>query len=118
MAKPKPYQGVAWGIDCDNDLKVVIVVADKHILLHSQEGSNNSAAPWRLGYYPNSAEAQQKAVEMTGSYERLRAGKVGVPVPVVLPEREWATTTQAGAVDDKVIAAITRSLEVSDLTDD
>lgn len=113
MAKPKSYHGVAWTIDCDNDLRVVIAVADKHILLHSQEGGS-AKAPWRLGYYPNAGEAQQKAVEMTGSYERLRAGKVGTPVPIVLPEREWGSTTQAGTVDERVTAAVMRALEAAD----
>jgi hypothetical protein len=116
VSKPKPNQGLAWSIACDNDLEVVIVVAGKCILLNSKESSGT--APWRLGYYPDSDEAHLRAVEMTGSYERLRAGKVSQPVMVTLPEKKWVATVESGTVDDQVIEAVLRALTRVDLTDD
>jgi hypothetical protein len=105
---PKDARGIAWRIECDNDLLVTIAVVGQHILLMSRE--NSTKAPWRMGYYQSDTEAQRRAVEMTGSYERLRKGKVNEYAEVQLPAIDWNKSMADGTVIDSIGAVILLAL--------
>jgi hypothetical protein len=92
-------RGLAWRIDCDNDLRVTIAVVEKYVLLLSGQGRGQPDANWRLGTYLDANEAQRRAVEMTGSYERLRHGVVGQYAELALPRDVWVGCTESGTVD-------------------
>ena len=81
--------GLAWQINCDNDLYIIIAVIERRVLLLSATGRELEDAPWNQGSYSSDAEAQRTAVNMTSSYERLRAGLVLDPVEVRVPGEYW-----------------------------
>lgn len=114
-----PVRALAWRIECSSDLNVTIVVAEQYILLLSVDAT--TAAPWRLGTYMSEEEAQRRAVEMTGSYERMRKGVVGEYAVVLLPRPSWEHTVKTGVVSAMVGGMIAAALNVSPIlstTDD
>lgn len=92
-----PVRALAWRIACDNELNVTIVVADHHVLLLSRDAKNPDSK-YRLGTYLDSNEAALKAIDMTGSYERLRHGKVGRYSELTFPAADWSLTLADGNV--------------------
>lgn len=119
MSQPDENRALAWRIDCNNRLTVTIAVAGKYVFLLSQDGHDEEkVAPWRIGSYMDANEAQRRAIEMTGSYERLRQGKVGPYAELTLPNN-WEPTENQLTVDNLVGTAIALALSptVSPVTD-
>ena len=81
--------GLAWQINCDNDLYIIIAVIERRVLLLSATAGELDDAAWNQGSYASDAEAQRTAVNMTSSYERLRAGVVLNPIEVKVPAQYW-----------------------------
>ena len=104
-------RALAWRIVCNHDLQVTIAVADRYVLLLSDDTLRTTGTPWRVGSYSDAVEAQRRAVEMTSSYERLRSGTVGAYAEVTLPGPAWTATIEEGAeVHLDVAARITEAL--------
>jgi len=107
-----PVRALAWRITCDNELLVTIVVADHHVMLLSKDGRRPESAEskYRLGTYLDSNEAALKAIDMTGSYERLRHGKVGEYAELSLPADGWSQTLAEGNVGVEISKLIDAAL--------
>ena len=103
---------LAWRMDCSNNLTVTIAVADKYILLLSDDAAV-ARTPWRLGTYMDAQEAQRRAVEMTGSYERLRKGIVGQYAEVIIPARQWRQLVMDGEVSGEAAHLIEEALSTA-----
>jgi hypothetical protein len=104
-----PVRGITWQIKCDKNLIVTLAVVERQILLLSAEAL--MPVKWRIGTYASTEEAHRYAVEMTGSYERLRKGQVGDPIEFFLHQIDWNGVTEHGEVPPAVNAAIMDSIQ-------
>ena len=105
----------AWRITCDNSLVITLAIADKWLLMLS-DANDRVNPPWRLGTYMDAEEAQRRAVEMTGSYERLRKGKVAYHTELILDGEQWTGTVDSGAVHPDISAKIIDALTTTELS--
>lgn len=109
MTKPAANEGMAWQIACNDGLLVRVLVASKCILLQSQDSDTGQSI--RIGYYADAQTAKDRAVELTGTYERLRSGIVTHIAPVTLPADAWKRTLDSQQVEGPVWDAVMRALQ-------